>query len=226
MATIGNIVRDVRINIDEIALNDADFESRDENELDTIIKSKIGEGIMFVHGNADVNLMDSSTISIGTSFSHETASSGYESVSVTNALRVVWAKLASWRWAVSEIVDYANQDEVACISDPISGANYERPGVVQKKQGDTITLQMYKPKGGANEECEVGYVAAISNTDLSSAADSTSITVDGKLYRAVINYISGLVLITLGDKARAQEFIELAVSECGIKPTNQIDNKQ
>lgn len=51
---VSDIVSEVKICIDEIGLNDAEFlGTQDNEEMDTIIKSKISEALRFVNGNAD-----------------------------------------------------------------------------------------------------------------------------------------------------------------------------
>ena len=52
--SVSDIVSEVKICIDEIGLNDAEFlGTQDNEEMDTIIKSKISEALRFVNGNAD-----------------------------------------------------------------------------------------------------------------------------------------------------------------------------
>lgn len=56
---VSAIIKDVRTAIDEIALNDADFAGDEDNqELDSIICSKIKEAVDFVHGNAAYSIID------------------------------------------------------------------------------------------------------------------------------------------------------------------------
>ena len=60
---VEKIVADVRRCIDEIALNDADFISgQDNTEMDAIIRSKVIDALRYVHGNADWSLIDSDVV--------------------------------------------------------------------------------------------------------------------------------------------------------------------
>ena len=60
---MSDIVSEVKICIDEIGLNDAEFlGTQDNEEMDTIIKSKISEALRFVNGNADWGLLEPNKI--------------------------------------------------------------------------------------------------------------------------------------------------------------------
>ena len=61
--SVSDIVSEVKICIDEIGLNDAEFlGTQDNEEMDTIIKSKISEALRFVNGNADWSLLEPNKI--------------------------------------------------------------------------------------------------------------------------------------------------------------------
>ena len=61
--SVSDIVSEVKICIDEIGLNDAEFlGTQDNEEMDTIIKSKISEALRFVNGNADWGLLEPNKI--------------------------------------------------------------------------------------------------------------------------------------------------------------------
>ena len=54
-----DILNDVKICIDEIGLNDAEFIGTQDNaEMDTIISSKIMDALRYVQGNADWSLLE------------------------------------------------------------------------------------------------------------------------------------------------------------------------
>ena len=92
--SVGEIVEAVKVCIDEIGLNDAEFLGEQDNgEMDTIIRSKIGEALRFVLGNADWALLEPDTVLTEATIGSDLV--GRVSLP-DNYLRVCYARFRSW----------------------------------------------------------------------------------------------------------------------------------
>jgi hypothetical protein len=154
---VSAIIKDVRIAIDEIALNDADFAGGEDNqELDSIICSKIKEAVDFVHGNAAYSIIDisdnSSTEGSGTegsgksntedsgkssdggsvkckeATSTERADFVYVIQKPTDFHRFLYGMMDCWGELVLETIDVGTEDYALAL-DPVVGATPNRPAI-------------------------------------------------------------------------------------------------
>ena len=202
--SVSDIVAAVKVCIDEIGLNDAEFQGEQDNaEMDTIIKSKIGEALRFVLGNADWGLLEPDTVLTS-------ATVGSDLVGrVTlpdNFLRVCYARFASWPLYLSDPI-YWDDREYATLSDPYATGTWERPKLAMVLH-PSRTLELYKAKD-TSDTAEVGIV-----TDQTG---EESVSISSRLYPALIYYISGLTLLTYRDE-HADSLFNQAMVLMGINP--------
>ena len=108
--SVSDIVSEVKICIDEIGLNDAEFlGTQDNEEMDTIIKSKISESLRFVNGNADWSLLEPNKIITDGTIEEDLVAH----VSLPeNYSRICYARLSSWPLFISDPI-YWNDKEYA-----------------------------------------------------------------------------------------------------------------
>ena len=104
--TKDQIVGDVRIAIDEIAVNDSDFlDEKDGDELDAIIESKIEDAIDFVHGNAAIEKLSTESLSVIKNSEFDDGNEmSYIAEVPDDFLRFVQAQCSTWVRAVTEVL--------------------------------------------------------------------------------------------------------------------------
>ena len=98
--SVSDIVSEVKICIDEIGLNDAEFlGTQDNEEMDTIIKYKKSEALRFVIGNADWGLLEPNKIITDGTITDDLVAH----VSLPeNYSRISYARLSSWPLFISD----------------------------------------------------------------------------------------------------------------------------
>lgn len=234
-ANVADIVKDVRIAMDEIGVNDAEFISgADDTEMDTIIKSKIVEAVRYVHGNADFSFLspektyrnDPSEESSaqakeegGDEGEEGTTSEDTVDMKIDNNFvgsivlpdkffRLVYAKCGSWPVFLQTPI-YWNDPEYATLSDEYATGTYERPKIAEiYNEENKRELHLYKAKDG-KDTFSVGVL-------LEPEISGNTIFISDKLYNAVVYYTTGLVLLTYNEQ-RADNFFNLALTHMGIK---------
>lgn len=226
--TIGSIIADVRTCINENADNEADMAivTVDDSELDNLIQSKIAEAVDYIHGNADVSLMEEDTINYITFEDAPVNDDSAVEIELSeeggHILRVVGGKLGSWRTMVGEIVSGLDTDRCNMIMAKHAGANSQRPAIVRKYGSGTYTLSMYRSARKDKDTLTIAYIARADKGSLvSDMGESENIDVDKNLYTAIVNYCAALVLITFGQTDKAKEMAELATVEIGVNSGEQ-----
>ena len=96
--SVPEIIDAVKICIDEIGMNDADFEGGQDNmEMETIIRSKIIDALRFINGNADWSLIEPDTVLTEAS---EAVAINENLVGIVrlpdNFMRLCYASFSSW----------------------------------------------------------------------------------------------------------------------------------
>lgn len=123
---VEKIVADVRKCIDEIALNDADFISgQDNTEMDAIIRSKVIDALRYVHGNADWSLIDSDVVVNLSDVAIDGRLVGRVPLP-EDYMRLCYARFSSWPLFLSDPI-YWNDKEYALLSDEYATGTWERP---------------------------------------------------------------------------------------------------
>lgn len=212
--SVDDIIKDVRICIDEIALNDSEFVGmQDNSEMETIIRSKIIDAMRYVHGNADWSLLEPDV-----KLSMET-----EGVSVAdkigkvklpdNFMRLCYARFSSWPLFLHEPI-YWNDKEYATLSNPYATGTWERPKIAMTIHNGK-TLELYKAKDDT-DVIEVGILTEPAITTTEELGEQ--IFVSEKLERALIYYIAGLTLLTYNEQ-RADNFFNMAMVMMGVDTT-------
>lgn len=214
--SVSNLVSKVKICIDEIALNDAEFVSgQDNTEMTTIIRSKIAEAVRYILNNADWGLLEPDTV-IDSSISGSGITTDDELVGHVplpdNYIRLCYAKYDSWKYYPNEVILW-NDSEYAKLSDAYAGGTWQRPKVGLIIDTTGKNLELYKAKT-STDRCTVGIVTVPDIDDESS--ESTEITIPEKLLAPVIYYIAGLTLLTYKD-SHADDMFNQALIQAGIK---------
>lgn len=215
--SVTEIIEAVKICIDEIGLNDAEFESGQDNvEMDTIIRSKIIDALRFINGNADWSLIEPDTVL--------TEASGLVAINENlvgivslpdNFMRLCYARFSSWPlYLSSEQIIYWNETEYATLSDPYATGTWERPKIAMVLT-PSRTLQLYKAKT-LKDTAVVGILTEPAIT--TDAAGKESFDISPKLLQALIYYISGLTLLTYKDQ-HADSMFNQAMVLAGITPS-------
>lgn len=208
--SVDDIIKDVRICIDEIGLNDSEFVGMQDNaEMDVIIRSKIIDALRYVHGNADWSLLEPDVVVGNESEGVEVTEGKIGKVKLPeNFMRLCYARFASWPLFLSEPI-YWNDAEYATLSNPYSTGTWERPKIAMTIH-DGKTLELYSAKS-EDDAIQVGYLTE----PVSEVSDEgESIEVSAKLERALIYYIAGLTLLTYNEQ-RADDFFNQAMVMMG-----------
>ncbi|WP_300877902.1 hypothetical protein [uncultured Bacteroides sp.] len=215
--SVSEIIDAVKICIDEIGLNDAEFEEGQDNvEMDTIIRSKIIDALRFINGNADWSMIEPNAVLTQAS---EAVSINENLIGIVrlpeNFMRLCYARFSSWPlYLSSEHIIYWNETEYATLSDQYATGTYERPKIAMVLTPERI-LQMYKAKT-AEDDAVVGILTepAISKNE---EGDET-LDISPKLLQSLIYYISGLTLLTYKDE-HADSMFNQAMVLAGITPS-------
>ena len=218
---VSAIIKDVRTAIDEIALNDADFaEGEDNQELDSIICSKIKEAVDFVHGNASydlINIKDAETV-ISVIYSGEKGST----IGMTeedgkvflvnkpgDMLRFLSGTMSCWGEIILETTDAGTEDYVLAHN-PVVGATPFRPAIAY---GGTVFK--FLRATSATDKVTLKYIPVCGYDHTADNSTTKEITINNSLYTALIYQLAGLTLLTLGEQ-RADDMFNLAMTHMGI----------
>lgn len=212
--TVLDIIREVRVCMDEIGANDAEFMSeKDSTSLDAIIASKIVDALRFVHGNADVGMLLPDTV-IATSDTNGLLQSDM-SMHVAlpgNFMRLCYARISSWAVPLCDYVLWTDK-EYALLRDKYSTGTWERPKMAMALKASGRVLELYSAKD-ETDTCEAGF---ISEPEIADDGNEGYVTVSDKLGVAFIYYVTGLVLLTLKDE-HADSMFNQATVLMGISP--------
>lgn len=212
--TISSIIEDVRVCMDEIGKNDAQFVgSTDDSEMDTIIKSKIVDAYNFVYENADIALLGNSVLTTSSTPIRKETNSVSFAVD-DELLRFVQAKMDSWKRSVVDAIYEDNPLYVSALDEYV-GATIDRPMVLQSREwiGEKSETENVFTLVGRKDNKDNGTIWYIKRLSINS--DATSIDIEDSVYRAVVYYCAGLTYLTFGDKDRSQELIEIALTMMG-----------
>lgn len=209
------IVPHVRINIDEIALNDAEFDSGlDEGEMDTIIKDKAVEALRFIILHADARLLEPTGYYSATATADD-VTSGHVDINLgTTFLRMLYAESSVWPYPVTDVIPFDTEDYKK-LSHKLTMGTYQKPCVglrwtyPNSSNARDFIAELYGPKA-ADNTFNLVYVSEPQITN-------NTLAVPDKLEDALIYYISGLTLLTLRD-GQADAMFNQAMLLMGIPP--------
>lgn len=208
---VSDIISDVRLAIDEVGVNDSEFLSEtDEAQLDDLISGKLCEAVDWVHSSAALELMS------GDAFTYASVpSTGSKDVDVTDMIRFVQGKGYGWKNAVRELTEEGTA-EYTIAFDEYVGASVDRPVVLLEFVMGKKMLKLL-PMDAENPGSVV-YVkrSEISIPETELGDDEEMVNVDSNLYSAMVNYLGGLVLMTLNDD-RGENMVQVAKSMVGLE---------
>lgn len=213
--TIDGIVARVKVKIDEIAPNDAEFlQEQDNVEMYTIIRESILEGLRFVCSNADPSMIDPDSVMTGENCPEGMLVDSNLVGHLTlpdNFLRLVYARFSSWVTYVTEPVYWNQENEYAMLHNPYTTGTWERPKVAIVKTPKP-GLELYSAKS-----LEDGWsVGIVSDRSIFTGDDGEEcVGVPEKLTDALVYYVAGLTLLTYKD-SHADSMFNQALVLAGI----------
>ena len=216
MATLDTekIVAAVRINLDEIGLNDGDFDaSEDEKELDTIIEQKIPWAYAFVVGHCDRNLLGSGMVTTGTATGGKVDTNN---VSTNPATLTTGGKVLRFVYAYSANLD--NLVYEAIMWDTPEYARLKRMNTTGSKERPLVGIRPDVNKN--NDVIEVYGCTSASVAYVEDPTESTSdVELSDALYAAFIYYLTSLTLLTLHESKHAEDMLGQALVMMGVDTT-------
>lgn len=194
--TESNIVTAVRKNLDEIEANGASFSSgTDDADLDIIIKLHIKPAVLFILKNASEDNLLGCT---------KTANLTSGSATLSNALRVLWAKGTNTRAVKDFVPDYSPEYTRLESSNAHVKPTSTRPAASLSGIGtSSIVVKFYGATTGS-----VAYVAV-------PTYSSSDVGLDGSLESALIYYVTGLTLLSLHEDQHGEAMMQQAIAMIG-----------
>lgn len=204
------IVTDVEVAIDEIAMNDAEFDGvQDDSERATIIESKIQDALRYVYLNATADLLEpTKTVSTGTVATNKVGKIDLP----PDYVRLVYAKFDSWSKSLgeSDIINW-NDPAYAMLKDEYTTGTPDRPKIAMVMSGSKKYLELYKAAKDAGDNMYVGI--------MTDKPTGENYNIPDAVYRSVVYYIAGLLLLTYND-SRANMMFQEANALIGITNNN------
>jgi hypothetical protein len=206
-----DIVQDVRVCIDEIAVNDAEWLSdQDDKELSTIIKSKIEESLRYVLLTADLSFLEPKVEEMDMVIKENGLK--YASINLDDTfLRFVSAYVDGWSHRVTEPI-LNNEKVYATLKNAITTGYPDNPKVALIIDvGEGKELELYGiPEG--ETQARIAYIQDVATSK--DQDDSEQYYIPTKVYRGLIYYIAGATLAVFGD-ARSENFMTMALPLIG-----------
>ena len=221
--TAGEIIRKVRAALDELAsLSVGEEMGYDSENVDTIIKDKIGYALNWVLQNAPQNMIDSSMV---TSYGGgQTAdggnlkmSFGYDNVVTVELpdtlLRLLSARLSSWLYSPVPVNEFSavalmqqGRTTKGCPDMPVS--------VLCTENGKSV-LKMYT----ADSRADTLSIQLITKADTAGGESSGEWNIPAKLEKSLIYYIAYLTALAFRD-GTATAFLSVAMDELGVRTSS------
>lgn len=218
--TVEDIIKQVRLCIDEQAVNIAELTGIDENDdtfMDNIIKAKIYDALRWclqyapadMLGNdggaaSDKKLVTSTTLSV-------TAGTPITVPLPAGFYRLVRVRLDGWKKAICLPIE-EDSDKYLELSDATAMATQDRP-VAALIRTDPMKLELW-PGLTVDGEVEITYVSTPQLVE-STMTESTQVYVPDKLRSAYLYYIAFLLLAAYGD-GRATTMLSIAKMNVGL----------
>lgn len=213
--TVGRIIKDVRICLDENRIDTALFADGDEDtlQLDEVIRSKVVEAVDRVHMSAPYHLLEQ-----GHNFNEDTNESD-----TVYPYGIHWADQESgWvllpddflRMVVFEMSDWERPVYTAITpADPLYAKQRSRVKAIRGTSQRPVCAVVVRPEGKAlefysckSEEAIVSKAVYIPQATI----ESDTVDISERCYRAVVYTIAALVLEAYGETERAATFFETA----------------
>lgn len=216
VVTVEELVRKVRVCIDEIALNDAEFLGVQDNvEMETIIREKLLEAVRYIHEKAGPELLEPDTVlspANGQQMAIDSRLVGRMELP-DELLRVCYARFNSWPLHVTDYILWG-EPEYAMLQDPYTTGTWERPKVALLRT-PKWKIELYS----ARDEQDEWQVGLVTMPQMRQQDGKDVVNVSERLMPALIYYLSGLTLLTYNEQ-RADDMFNMALVLMGI-PTQQ-----
>lgn len=201
-----DIVKQVRVKLDEIGLNESGMMDADSDNcnLDAVIESCINEAYRLVAMNADVSLLEGKTMS------DATMTIGSDLVGrvqlPADFLRLVNARLSSWHSSYSKLI---SEDEplYRMQSNKWVSATPDCPVAAIVHRSGGKELELFKAANTNDTLSVLTYIAAYPESEESVALSDQTV-------EAFIYYVAGLTMVTFKEES-ATDFFKLAQSLLG-----------
>lgn len=181
--------------IDEIQLNDSEFEGviDDNADMDSIIDSKILEAVTYIHNNAQLNKIGEDAVTAMPTTSLDGTSIKIPSKDIMRLLMFKGrdSDLSVTNW-------YGEDSPVAAMqNDEYAKGTYQNP-VIIKRIGANPFFQYYSlAKADALGNDSIAYIPY---PLISGTGNSISIDICETVKLSILNYLTGLVLLVYKDQ--------------------------
>lgn len=202
---IDDIVKDVRIAIDENASSAALIAEGDSDTLtlDEIIKSKIADSVKKVEMNAPVHLLDSG-LNFGDSGVYWNANLSGWIILPDDFMRMLVFRMSDWERSVYDSID-ASDEQYALQSSPFKGirGNPQKPVCAITLRAEGKVLEFYSCDSKDAKIQQAVYLAVPKVVD-------GGIHICEKCYSSVVYYVAALTEQSVGNTDAAKLFLELS----------------
>lgn len=218
---IGNILREVRIALDENITSNQIFET-DANTLtlDDIIRQKISHGVCIILESAPSNMLDSGIDFSGSEVLWNSGCSGIGSGRIRlpdDFLRLLVFRMSDWRIPVTETITDSDPEYLKQVSKyPGIRGNTTHPVCALTRDGTGKVLEFYSCRGGSNVGVESARYISIPNTS------NDTIDIPERLFIPCLYQIAGLTALTYKDE-HAQALFSVAK---GFIDTGSLSDKK
>lgn len=203
--SVKDIVTRVRVKLDEIGINESGMVGDTDNEdIDTVIKSCIGDAHRLCVLNADSFLLEGESSSPSMTIDSDMVGR----VSLPSGfLRLVKVRLSSWKSAASEVIEEGSP-EYRMQSDPYLCGTWYSPVAALVHNGSTLQIELFKAKSTSDTLKSFVIISQYNGGDFVSIPD--------QLENAFIYYVAMLTATTFREDA-ASDFLKIAKSMLGIE---------
>jgi hypothetical protein len=176
--------------------------------IDDIIASKIVEGIVSVERTAPLWMLDATESMANMTITWEDDRNSGSVGLPEDFLRLVKFRMSDWNVGVTEAIDAESPLYIRQRSKYVCG-NPERPvcAIVRNSTGHRLEFYSCSSKNATVAEALYRPYPVIDKNG--------GVYISTLCYKAVINYIAGLTLATVGETERAKELYEMSASILG-----------
>lgn len=206
--SVQEIVGLVRTKYDEIGLNESEMiSSTDDSDLDTVIRSCIGEAYRLSVNGADRSMLEGKIFKDATIIIDENMV-GHVSLP-DDFFRGVTIRLSSWESSPSDIIN-EDMPEYRMQSDPYACGTYQYPVVALVHTAKGRELELYKAR---NLDDILNFlIVYVPSWDSSSE----TVNIPDKISESFIYYIAALTATTFREDV-ANDFFKVAKGLLGIE---------
>lgn len=218
---VSEIVSRVRSAIDELMVNDSNFltESEDELNLRNVIIDKIGYALQYVIENAPLEKLDSSAfeeltpteltnnfsfVNLGTTQYPDYM--GHLKLP-TDLIRIIDARLSSWTHFPTPLPD--TSEEAIMQQDEYARGSWDRPQNILTYDGADRYLDMYCAKAGSGADADTlkfTFIRKPTVTHYTASDLSSNVTVPSLLEAALIYQVAGMAMTAFREDVAASLF--------------------